>query len=208
MNDDALDRLFPSMSQRPQGPDTALGAAGLTPYQPEQSTSGGTRTPEIGTMTEQQIAERMFGQDPGAGQPLESYDHVVDDLLSNAEREARAAKDELTLAELAQTRQGLNESFRELGVGGSEAKQLMAEFKERLETPRQAWAIAAERDATAEALRQKWGPEFNQRISEAKQMIARLETKIPRLRQQLESSGLGNSQKLIETLAAAARRRR
>ncbi len=208
MNDDAyLDKMFPSMSQRPEGPPTALGA-GLTPHLQEQPNREGTRAPEIQNLTEQQIAERMFGQDPGAGQPLESYDATIDDLLSNAEREARASKDELTLAELAQTRQGLNESFRELGVGGSEAKQLMAEFRERIETPRQPWAVAAERDQTAENLRQKWGPEFHQRIADAKGMITRLEQKIPRLRQQLESSGLGNSQRLIETLANAARRRR
>lgn len=203
----ALDVLFPSMSERPDGPPTALGA-GLTPYQPEQSTSGGTRAPEIGTMTEEAIAQRMFGENPGAGEPVANYDGILDDLLSNAETEARGAKDELAIAELAQTRRGLNESFQELGVGGSEAKALMAEFKERLEIPRQAWAIAAEKEQTAEALRQKWGSEFNQRISEAKQMIARLETKIPRLRQQLEHSGLGNSQRLIEALANAARRRR
>lgn len=204
---DALDRLFPSMSQRPEGPPTALGA-GPTPHLQEQPNREGTRAPEIQNLTEQQIAERMFGSDPSAGQPLESYDHVIDDLMSNAEAQARGDKDELALAELAQTRQGLNESFRELGVGGAEAKALVAEFRERLETPRQAWAIAAEKSQTAEALRAKWGPEFHQRIADAKGMIARLETKIPRLRQQLEHSGLGNSQRLIEALANAARRRR
>lgn len=211
-DDQMAARMFPSMGNgQPAGGRTPLTGDDFLEQTLTQPEDGGKASPEISTLTDEQISARMYGDDAGAGDPLAdaaSYDHITGDLLDSYEIEARGERDAAEIDTLARTRRGLNEAFHRYSVGASEAKEVMGLATEFFRNPKDAESAEVERANTEAALQKKWGARYQTNVNAAKRVVADLNRRIPNFADKLDRSGLGNSQKLIETLARAGNRRR
>lgn len=209
MNDDALNKFFPSMA-RTQGNDTAISPLAAVERERSLEPISGAK-PRIQEMTEDEIAANLYGDSPDAGAPLQTadaYDVATGSLLDAFEREARYSGDVEEQKVLAATRQGMNAAFHEYGVGQSEAATLTSLWGEYAREPRSDEAVEVLTRNTEAALRAKWGSRYGEKLATAKAVVAALDRKIPMFRHKLEATGAGSDQRIIEALARAGERRR
>jgi hypothetical protein len=143
------------------------------------------------------------GDPPGEG----GYESHIDELFSSQEREARIAHDDKQLESLAVGRKNLEAVLKDFSVGDSGAKSLMLTARFYTENPMSPEQIAAANIVTSNALKAKWGGDYDKMLSGAKRVLSEAARKVPGMMDMVNNSGLGSDEKTIIQLAHVARRR-
>lgn len=202
--------LYPSTSTgaaADPGEETALGGIARD-FRPAGQPV--LREENVELLSDEEMAARMFGDDPGAGEPLDSpaaYHTVAGDFFDGFEFQARYDKNTEESSMLAESRAGLAEAMHEYGVGRSEGKALMGEALPYFQNPKTPEAMDLEAANTEATLRQRWGSAYTQNLEAARRMAVAIERRVPNFRAKLAATGYGNNLTLITTLARAGNRR-
>lgn len=153
-------------------------------------------------------AEKLYGGRLDEGDPPEcGYEPHLEELFSGQEKEARMNHDDQRLESLAVGRKGLEEVLKHFSVGDSGAKSLCLKarfYSEKSMSPEQ---IAAANVVTSNALKERYGGDYDKMLSGAKRVLSEAARKVPGLMDFFNNTGLGSDEKTIIQLANVAKRK-
>ena len=143
------------------------------------------------------------GDPPGEG----GYECHLVELFSGQEREARMNHDDKQLESLAAGRKNLESVLKDFSLGDSGAKSLCLKARYFIDNPMSPEQIAAANIVTSNALKSKWGGDYDRMLSGAKRVLSDAARKVPGLMDIVNNTGLGSDESAITLLANVARRK-